>query len=94
MTVLNITSRGTISNISFGTVTVLIFPYVQMCFVLFNSMKCANKRTKHICYESPLLSRVSVDGIATGWTVWGSNTGEGEIFRTRPNRPWGPYSVL
>ena len=26
--------------------------------------------------------------------VWGSNPGEGEIFRTRPDRPWGPPSLL
>ena len=36
-------------------------------------------------------------GIATelpGWTVRGLNRGEGEIFRTRPDRPWGPPSLL
>jgi len=36
-------------------------------------------------------------GIATelpGWTVRGSNPGGGEIFRTRPDRPWGPSSLL
>ena len=26
--------------------------------------------------------------------VRGSNTGGGEIFRTRPDRPWGPPSLL
>jgi hypothetical protein len=31
---------------------------------------------------------------ATGWTVRGSNPGVGEIFRTRPDRPWGPSSLL
>jgi hypothetical protein len=31
---------------------------------------------------------------ATGWTVLGSNLGEGEIFRTRPDRTWGPPSLL
>jgi len=31
---------------------------------------------------------------ATGWTVRGSNTGGGEIFRTLPDRPWGPPSLL
>jgi hypothetical protein len=36
----------------------------------------------------------SVYRIATGWTVRGSNAGEGEIFRTRPDRPWGPPSLL
>jgi hypothetical protein len=30
----------------------------------------------------------------TGWTVRGSNPGGGEIFRTRPDRPWGPPSLL
>jgi len=29
-----------------------------------------------------------------GWTVRGSNAGGGEIFRTRPDRPWGPPSLL
>ena len=30
----------------------------------------------------------------TGWTARGSNPGGGEIFRTRPDRPWGPPSLL
>jgi hypothetical protein len=33
-------------------------------------------------------------GIVTGWTVRGSNSGGGEIFRTCPDRPWGPPSFL
>jgi hypothetical protein len=32
--------------------------------------------------------------IATGWTVRGSNPGGGDIFRTRPDRPWGLPSLL
>ena len=32
--------------------------------------------------------------MAAGWTVWGSNPGEGEIFLTCPDRPWGPRSLL
>jgi hypothetical protein len=32
--------------------------------------------------------------MATGWTVRGSNPGGGEIFRTCPDRPWGPSSLL
>ena len=36
----------------------------------------------------------SVQRLATGWTVRGSNPGGGEIFRTRPDRPWGPPSLL
>ena len=31
--------------------------------------------------------------MATGWTGRGSNPGGGEIFRTRPDRPWGPPSL-
>jgi hypothetical protein len=29
-----------------------------------------------------------------GWTVWGSNPGGGEIFRSCPDQPWGPPSLL
>jgi hypothetical protein len=36
----------------------------------------------------------SVYRLATGWTVRGSNTGVGEIFRTCPDRPCGSPSFL
>ena len=36
----------------------------------------------------------SVQRLATGWTVRGSNPGGGKIFRTRPDRPWDPPSLL
>jgi hypothetical protein len=36
----------------------------------------------------------SVQRLATGWTVRGSNAGGGEIFRTRPDRPWGLPNLL
>ena len=36
----------------------------------------------------------SVQRLATGWTVRVSNSGEGEIFRSRPDRPWGFPSRL
>jgi hypothetical protein len=32
--------------------------------------------------------------LATDWTVRGSNPGWGEIFRTSPDRLWGPPSLL
>jgi hypothetical protein len=35
----------------------------------------------------------SVWRLATGWAVRGSNHGGEEIFRTRPDRPWGPLSL-
>ena len=36
----------------------------------------------------------SVQRLDTGWTVRGSNPVQGEIFRTRPDRPWGSPSLL
>jgi len=36
----------------------------------------------------------SVQRLATGWTVRGSNSGGDEIFRTCPDLPWGPPSLL
>ena len=33
-------------------------------------------------------------GIATGWTVRGSNPFGGEIFRNCPDRPWTPPTLL
>ena len=37
---------------------------------------------------------ISWAGTASGWTIRGSNPGRGEIFRTRPNRPWGSHTLL
>jgi hypothetical protein len=45
-------------------------------------------------YELSLSGPGSSVGIATGWTVRGSNPAGGEIFRTCPDRPCGPLSVL
>ena len=36
----------------------------------------------------------SVQRLATGWTIRGQNPGGDGIFRTRPDRPWGPPSLL
>jgi hypothetical protein len=36
----------------------------------------------------------SVQRLATGLTVWGSNLSEGQIFRSRPDGPWGLLSLL
>jgi hypothetical protein len=43
-----------------------------------------------------ITGRDSSVGIATsyGWTVRGSNPSGGKIFRTRPDRPWGPTCLL
>jgi hypothetical protein len=47
-------------------------------------------------YTGITVGRVSqlVWRLATGWMVWGSNPGGGEIFRACPHRPWGPPSLL
>ena len=36
----------------------------------------------------------SVKRLDTGWTVWELNSGDGEIFRTYPVRPFGPPRLL
>jgi len=35
-----------------------------------------------------------IQRLSTGWTVRESNPSVSDIFRTRPERPWGPPSVL
>ena len=36
----------------------------------------------------------SLQQVATGWAVGGSNPCAGETSRTRPNRPWDPPRLL
>ena len=70
--------------------TVLPFP-------LFLHGMCRYKFTFPFRYQSQrCVGRLaqSVQRLATGWTVRGSNPGWGEIFRTCPDRPWGPPSLL
>jgi len=43
-------------------------------------------------YAHSILTAISAVG--TVWTVRGSNPRGGEIFLTRPDRPWGPTSLL
>ena len=61
---------------------------------------------KHVCfcvvsifiqgdeYGFTLPGYPRVQRLTTGWKVRGSNPAEGEIFRTRLDRPWGPRSFL
>ena len=39
-------------------------------------------------------SSVGITTELTAWTVRGSNPGGGDIFRTCPDWPWGPPSLL
>ena len=75
----------------------------MLCLLLANGLL-------HICilcqnfYGIPYFSTIVSDSVgpvaqsvkrsATGWTVRGSNPGGGESFRTCPDRPWGPPSLL
>jgi hypothetical protein len=45
-------------------------------------------------FEPVLNIAQSVWRLATGWTVRESYPGGSEIFRTRPDRPWGPLTLL
>jgi hypothetical protein len=47
------------------------------------------------CYSNIMWAGIaqSVERLATGWTVRGSNPGGGKIFRSRPYWPWGPPSL-
>ena len=47
-----------------------------------------------VLYHRKRVDRDRVVSIATGWTVRGWNPGKSEVFRTRPDRPWGPTSLL
>ena len=49
---------------------------------------------RHISHKSWSVISQSVLRLATGWTVRGSNPGGDEIFRIRPDQPWGPLSLL
>jgi hypothetical protein len=44
--------------------------------------------------QLPELNSASLKIFATGWTIRGSNPGGGEIFRTCPDRSWGPPGLL
>ena len=52
--------------------------------------------TRIVCNLTLKLAGISqsVQRLATGWTVRRSNPGGGEIFRTRPDWPWCPPSLL
>ena len=41
-----------------------------------------------------LLPHIQFKSLATSWKVWRWNPGGGEIFRTSPDRLWGPPSLL
>jgi hypothetical protein len=50
-------------------------------------------KIKIMCYSVAEIGQ-SVKRLATGWKIWGSNPGGGEIFRTRPHGPWSSSILL
>ena len=79
--------------------TVRLAQFVSECM---NVKLCKHMADWNVCVaEIPAehemyLSWNSAVGIASrySWTVRGSNPGRSEIFRTLPERPWGPHSLL
>jgi hypothetical protein len=57
-------------------------------------MFCERRNLRLTTHPVSPVSRIAVLRLATGWTVWGSNPGGGEIFRIRPDRPWDLPSLL
>ena len=68
------------------------------CRPYFEKQKINTEFLLNILQNLFLRDRDSVDGIATHYgldgPVRGSNPGEDEIFRTRPDQSWGPPSLL
>ena len=58
----------------------------------YSSCQTTFRNRLFACFVGPVAQ--SVQRLATGWSVWKSNPGGGEVFRTRPDRPWGPRSLL
>ena len=56
----------------------------------------AVKSRYRVSYPKCYLDRLaqSVQRLATGWSVRGSNSCRGKIFRASLDRPWGPPSLL
>jgi hypothetical protein len=61
-----------------------------------NEGKVGHARSINVKVNSACRGRDNSVGIATGYwlMVRGSNPGGGRDFRTRPDRPWGPPSIL
>ena len=65
-----------------------LFTYIFTAIVQEQLRSCCH-------YASPGVGTAqSVQRLSTGWTVRRSNPGGREIFRTRPDRPWAPPSLL
>jgi hypothetical protein len=86
-------------------ISLLLSPLTQFCFhdlVFQFTFYIVCERAQDSLFSGNfdifliVVSRVaqSVWRLGTGWTIRGSNPGGDEIFRTCPDRPWGPPSLL
>ena len=70
----------------------------QFCYMLKLRIRDRSlKRRRQIIHNLMIMwSGIiqSVQRFATGWTIRVSKPGRSEIFRTRPNRSWDPFSLL
>ena len=73
-----------------------------MCNTCFPLQQWLHERASVLCYTYIVrlvdfaIDRGSVVGLATGYVpeIRGSNSGGGEIFLTRRDRPWGQTKLL
>ena len=64
--------------------------YATECNVETNEASLLHTRVQQTFNTNGVTQRF----LAKCWKVLGSNSDESDIFRTRPNRPWGPPSLL
>ena len=72
---------------------------IKLCFYLHtrieeNILKILNGYYATYYIKAWAWIAQSVQRLATGWTVRGSNLVRGEVFLTRPDGPWGLHSLL
>ena len=72
--------------------SVYVSAYLLLVYLTISSCRPENRFTIYVIYIYIYILHFS--WLATGWTVRGSNPGGGKIFRTCPDRPWGPPSLL
>ena len=81
----------------------MVTPAQLKCYRLASSETCSRQRPRQ---QATSLQRVAQRwmlqacmgrsgsvGMVTRWTFWRSNPGGNEIFRSSPDRPWGPPNL-
>ena len=80
----------------FGEKNFLSIKYLLIFYINFfmKYLSFEEEFSETLSYMCGPDSSVCIARLATGWTVWGSNPGRGEFFRTCPDRRWGAPSLL